>query len=378
MDLDALFNQSDTVAMRRFALKKDLEFTSLSVAADLEREESLKGLLPLCCHRLEHGRWTTRRFLPDSNLIRFGRRLGKADILIDGPYVEDVQVTLQIFGGRWFVIESGIYNAMSANGVRRRQISLERWSPCLLNIAGVPVVLSVPPRPSWTEDGEKSFSGPLEPEGEDCYKLHWGEGLSKAFPFSRNALVGASENCDVRIPGDDFAALVCPFGDALCLCPALPSDNVRADGAVARSAEPLRDGSLIEIGSAALRLEAPRLRAFAPQEIPNLMAVELCLLEIDEERNFGAPVRLPPAGEIFKIGRGQENFLRIQSRDVSKEHARAKVNSTNLVVQDCFSRNGCYLNDERFQRSSVRPGDILRFAGKSFLLSFAPPESFHA
>lgn len=375
MDLDALFRQTDTVSMRKLVPQQNLDFTSVCVEDDLLREESLRGLLPMCCHRLEHGRWSVKRFLLDSNLIRIGRRIGKADIVVDGPYIEDVQVTLQVFGGRWFVIESGIYNLLSVNGIRRRQASISPWSACLIAIGETPIILSVPPKPGYSPSGERVMQGAPDVEEGNGYCLIDAEGRKSFYDSSRNALIGAGEACDFRIPAEEFAAVVSSFEGELYLCPVFNPEQFKVDGRPAKRLQPLRHGSRVEVGKTCFTVEtSSELGPSSGQEfeIPNMLDVEICLLEVDEKRNCGEVLRLPPAGEIFGVGRGEESYFCIASQNISRDHAKAKVNSTNLVLQDSYSRNGTFVNDERIQKKTVKPGDIVRFADKSFLLSFAP------
>ena len=201
MDLDALFRQTDTVSIRKIIPQQNLDFTSVSVGDELLREDALRGLLPMCCHRLEHGRWSTRRFLLDSNLIRIGRRLGKSDIVVDGPYIEDIQITLQIFGGRWFIIESGIYNLLSVNGIRRRQATVNPWSACLIQLGETPIVLSIPPKGGYTPAGERTLEGAPETGGDGYYLVDNATGARVFFDSSRSALIGAGESCCSKRPG---------------------------------------------------------------------------------------------------------------------------------------------------------------------------------
>lgn len=374
MDLDALFRQTDTVSMRKLVPQQNLDFTSVCVGDDLLREDALRGLLPMCCHRLEHGRWNTRRFLLDSNLIRIGRRLGKSDIVVEGPYIEDIQVTLQVFGGRWFVIESGIYNLLTVNGIRRRQAAVSPWSACLIQIGDTPIILSIPPKGGYSPTGEHVVDGAPE-SGENGYSLvNSRTGARVFYDSSRTALLGAGEACDFKLNAEEFVAVISSFEGELYLCPIFNPEQFKIDGVPSKRLQPLHHGAVVEIGDESFTVETSSMLGArgAEFEIPNMLDVEICLLEVDENRNCGEVVRLPPAGELFGVGRGEESYLCIVSQNISRDHAKAKVNSTNLVVQDSYSRNGTFVNEERIQKKTVRPGDIIRFADKSFLLSFAP------
>ena len=181
--------------------------------------------------------------------------------------------------------------------------------------------------------------------------------------------------CDFKINAEEFAAVISSFEGELYLCPIFNPAQFKVNGATSKRLQPLRHGSIIETGEASFTIEITAMPGPSQQgefEIPNMLDVEICLLEVDDSFNCGEIVRLPPAGELFGVGRGSENYLCIASQSISRDHAKAKVNSTNLVVQDSYSRNGTFVNEERIQKKTVKPGDIIRFGEKSFLLSFAP------
>ncbi len=294
MDLGSLFNMTDTVTLKKVERHQNLEFTSVSVGEDLLKEESVRGLLPMCCHTIEHGRWNTHKFLIENNTVRIGRRVGKADIVVDGPYIEDVQVTLQIFGGRWFVIESGIYNLLSVNGIRRRQAIVDKWSSALIQIGNIPIILSIPPKVEYDSAGNQIVTGAPETH-VNGYALSSSDGQRVVLDISRTVLLGSSPSCEIRVNSEDFAAVVSSFGGSLYLCPIFNPAEFKVDGVVSQRLNPLKDGSVIEVGGSTITVAAA---GSAPAEeaaqIPNMLDVEICLLEVDDQHNFGTVLKLPP------------------------------------------------------------------------------------
>jgi len=369
MDLGSLFNMTDTVTLKKVERHQNLEFTSVSVEEDILKEEAVRGLLPMCCHTIEHGRWTTHKFLIENNTVRIGRRVGKADIVVDGPYIEDVQVTLQIFGGRWFVIESGIYNLLSVNGIRRRQAIVDKWSSSLIQIGNIPIIMSIPPKVEYDSEGNQIVVG--APESHvDGYALTSSDGQQAVLDISRTVLLGSSPSCEIKVNSEDFSAVVSSFNGSLYLCPIFNPGEFKVDGQPCQRLHPLKDGSVVEVGGSSISVAAAGSPPQQEAQIPNMLDVEICLLEVDDQHNFGTVLKLPPAGEIINFGRGKENSVCIPSPNVSREHAKAKINTTNLVIQDCYSRNGTYVNDEKIERKTARPGDVIRFGDKSYLVSF--------
>jgi hypothetical protein len=159
--------------------------------------------------------------------------------------VEDVHVTLRIFGNRWHIIESGIYNLLSINGIRRRQALLERWSPCFLKIGDTPIVITIPPRGGHTPEpavGNENVALP-------GYRISSDPEHGRFFEPKRAALLGAGSSCDVKCESDEFGAIVCPFENGLYLHPLFQQGDFKVDGRPARPLHPLKAGSTIEIGS---------------------------------------------------------------------------------------------------------------------------------
>ena len=62
------------------------------------------------------------------------------------------------------------------------------------------------------------------------------------------------------------------------------------------------------------------------------------------------------------VGRGDDCSIVIYSPELSRRHARFSAYSNQWIVEDCNSRNGVWLNNERIAaRKTVSNGDTLRF-----------------
>ena len=75
------------------------------------------------------------------------------------------------------------------------------------------------------------------------------------------------------------------------------------------------------------------------------------------------------AKEQFIIGRGTTADLRLASRSVSKVHSELTIAGDVVVVQDCGSTNGTFVNGARVtQGTPVGDGDLIQFADVEFRL----------
>ncbi len=73
----------------------------------------------------------------------------------------------------------------------------------------------------------------------------------------------------------------------------------------------------------------------------------------------------------FSIGRGQENGLVIDAKEISRHHASIDRVGDRYVVEDLNSVNGVWLNGKRREMATLKPGDVINM-GKVKLVFGAP------
>lgn len=72
-------------------------------------------------------------------------------------------------------------------------------------------------------------------------------------------------------------------------------------------------------------------------------------------------------GEVTTLGREQSNDIVVQSRGVSRYHARITRTGSTFAVEDLGSSNGTWLNDKRIEgKAMLRDGDHVRFDDQAF------------
>jgi pSer/pThr/pTyr-binding forkhead associated (FHA) protein len=86
-------------------------------------------------------------------------------------------------------------------------------------------------------------------------------------------------------------------------------------------------------------------------------------------RNDGA--ELPLEGELLYLGRAPDNHIVVDDKQVSRKHAVLKREGNGYVLEDVGTVNGTYVNEQRIQRHSLRPGDVIRLGSTS--LTFKVP-----
>lgn len=112
----------------------------------------------------------------------------------------------------------------------------------------------------------------------------------------------------------------------------------------------------------------------------NNMDANLVLFKKDgSHRVFALP------SNVTVIGRRDDCDLRVPLLDVSRRHCQLNCSDGALTVRDLGSHNGTYVNGERIQEVSVRPGDYLKIGPLTFVVQIdgepreiVPPEKAKA
>lgn len=66
-------------------------------------------------------------------------------------------------------------------------------------------------------------------------------------------------------------------------------------------------------------------------------------------------------GSTTRIGRHEESEIFLVDPSVSRNHAIIEMVDGELILKDCDSTNGTFLNDERITTCVLRDGDIVKF-----------------
>ena len=72
-----------------------------------------------------------------------------------------------------------------------------------------------------------------------------------------------------------------------------------------------------------------------------------------------------PAGMALQIGRDTGCDVVLADLAVSRRHARIRWKDEELVLEDLGSSGGTWVNGVRVERCCLRPGDLVRFGGKT-------------
>lgn len=112
-----------------------------------------------------------------------------------------------------------------------------------------------------------------------------------------------------------------------------------------------------------------RTKRRAPSDAPSPFSRTPVLVQV---AGPGAPRSFPLSNGEYVVGRDVSAPIRIESEDVSRQHAKLIVARGALVsVLDLGSTNGTFLNGHRVELGKVQPGDTIALADARLLLTDA-------
>jgi hypothetical protein len=72
---------------------------------------------------------------------------------------------------------------------------------------------------------------------------------------------------------------------------------------------------------------------------------------------------IPLANPVINLGRMLDNQVAIEDPRVSRRHAQLRNMQNHFVIFDLNSTGGTYVNGQRIQQATLKPGDVISLAG---------------
>ena len=320
-------------------------------------------IIPIYIYRLENERCFDCSFGIEKNTVKIGTDPLEADIVLNNEAgMSKTQLIIKFISKQWFIIECGETGMMFVNGIRKRQASLKTESSCVLKLGKNTLILSTNTPEHKKEDDTSSRKFKIK-AGADEFD----------YPFSKTVLIGSNPICDICMEGDDFTGLVSSYGNSLYFYS--PSDGqFYTDGKSTERPIPLSRENNFSIGDAQLGLYAPEDGKKVPGAfslLPDYSVSHLVLMGLTEEGEIGKKLILPGKGHSIFLGRDKENYLSIENSKISRKHVQIIMYGNSIVLVDCESTNGTFVNGDKIIKKLVYPGDLIMFGDCKYVLAYS-------
>ncbi len=339
--------------------------------------------LVLHCFYAVGGQWQHKQFSPRTKNIRIGPSSSDNEIGLDDHNMDKQQALIQRIDSTWYVMECGKEDLMRVNGIPARQIVLKGKSSCVIQIKNSFVVLLLVDK--HDERTKMQKRKPLEGEfwfslsSEDCYP----------FDAGKLCLIGANDMCDFHTGLKDFLAsffglegeaklfeqgfLGMVFNYKGRLFMQSFTESITVNNEFITSPVLLQKNNVVAFNSAILSLELPNsVLTAVPPEFSKLEAATFCLLPLDDPAQNFPELHIPSNARSLTIGRSSsQSDIGINEKNISRQHAQFIVYPKSMMIYDCGSSNGTFVNDEKITKKTVKPGDMIRFGDVSYFFCYA-------
>lgn len=352
------FHLGDAQAVHEAAgLQFLAEDTTDSIAKPLQKKNSTCPGGTLRIFVMQGPEWI--EFKPDLSKGFFTIGSGDDDniIISDEPGVQKQHIAVRYAGKSWFIVERAEKSILLVNNVRKRQATLKEQSSCVLQFGSFVILMTT---------NTSTLREKLEASGKS-FKITTEDSVYR-FNSGKTVLVGSSPICDVITKGNPFQGIIFSsagvhfFYSIAGFC--FVTGETRSKVPMALPEQGRTEGMSIEFPTGMQPVNY--LYQVQTKSNPSYFI----LTEIIDAGILGAKTILPPNGHSVAVGRGKDNYMVVDSSRISRHHAQIMTSSTNIIVTDCESTNGTFINDEKISRKIVSPGDIISFSGSDFILLY--------
>jgi len=328
---------------------------------------SSSGAPSISCNILSAGKWAPKNFSPGKSFLKIGSSQTETDLCLQSPSVAKLHCSLRLVFTTWFILESAPERGMLINGAQRPQMILKPGDACSININGDEILLQ-----SVASKEATAAGNPLNPDKTVSFKSQAAE---LKYRMDASSLIGSDKTAAIHFQElPPFAGIVFSFANRPYLHAFdLNGSSLQVDGqSAAEAPRELREGAAISFaGKKVCHIALPEaLHTQQPYSGTLKFNGNLALQEVSSTR-FGSKLILPGSGRSITIGREADNHFIMESGSISKKHAQLLIYDNSIMVLDCRSTNGTFIEEEQISKKLLHPGEIVRFADKRFLLCHA-------
>ena len=320
--------------------------------------------MQLVVHKKDLGKWVTTRPQVSKKLLKIGAPAPQSenDIIVRAPNLDQCQAILVAVKYKWHLIECGKTPFIKINGIQRRQIAIRSGDAISVEIGSVKMVIN--------NTGDKS-SPPPPPDPQTPGFVIRTDGGERRVAFTDSLSIGEDSSCSIIAKGQPFHGIITSYETTPYLVPLADGSFKSGEDAVNELLQ-LKDNDIITVGDTRLTISIPPAEGVGSVgAIPEKTNPKFRLWLIDENGAVAEKLQLPGPGASIYIGRSHECNLVIEGKGLSRKHAQMIMYDSSVLLLDCYSTNGTYVNGMRISKKTVRPGDIIQFGEIAYMLVYA-------
>ena len=344
-------------------------------------ELSPKKGSPLHCFFQVGDKWQHKQFSSKLSAVRIGPSSFENEIGLNDQEIDKVQVIAKRIENKWYVMECGKDDLMRANGIPTRQVILKDQEICVLQVGESIVILCLKNKPDDPPIPKRGVPAPTEMclsfTTEEQYPLSPEFCLIGANPFcnlhtgSEGFLNNIALEEDIKIFETPFVALIFKYKERLFFCGF--DKNIRVNEIETKEPVILPQESQISFNKTILNLRLPSSVSQAPDiTLPSLPETTFSLVPAEDPEERFPELHIPASTRSLTIGRSsQKSDIAINDTNISRQHAQFIVYPKNMMIYDCGSSNGTFVNDEKITKKTIRPGDKISFGDIIYYFCYA-------
>ncbi|HOK03711.1 MAG TPA: FHA domain-containing protein [Victivallales bacterium] len=345
--------------------------TNINLKKQIIKTEPASGRLSILIYT--HTGWKEKLFEPTRERVLITDNNADSDLPVSLIPNFSGAIVLQKCDDKWVILNTGRASAkFSFNGQILNHFIMEKGEKVLImNNNGTSFIIS-----ALNDDGKTTKLNKQGPPFNNEFALKIND-TEHSFLREKLCLIGKHSYSDLTVGEADFIAAIYEKNREFFIQPLDPSTPILVNSAPCNEARLILRGSTISLGKTTATFELPDTKNSAEIKISTgidkLNAERLVLLPAtkNSDGTKKSILYMPAAGKSGFIGRDpvQANIV-INSKTVSKKHAQVIVYENCIMLLDCYSTNGTYVNGERISKRTVHPGDIIEFGEEKFILSY--------
>ena len=151
------------------------------------------------------------------------------------------------------------------------------------------------------------------------------------------------------------------------------NDEILVNGESAGEPVPLLLENTVTFGKTVLGLKLPdSISGTEDASFPKLQEATFSLIPLDDPDGIFPELHIPASARSLTIGRSSmQSDIAINEKNISRQHAQFIVYPKSMMVYDCGSSNGTFVNGEKITKKTVKPGDSIAFGDIAYFFCYA-------